>query len=64
MSNSEEIPARSEVVTRAFEQKIDELQEDVETLGVIVKYLLFDVEATRREKAAVEKRLDDLMQKE
>jgi len=44
---------------RRLRKSVDSLQESLDYLRVSVKYLLFDLESTRRENASLKKLLED-----
>ncbi len=44
---------------RQLKQTVGQLQESIDFLRLSIKYMLFDLEATRRENAQLRKMLDD-----
>ena len=54
-----ELVKRTGQCQKKLSKSVERLQESLDCLRVSVKYLVFDLEATRRENAALKKALDE-----
>ncbi|HSV27500.1 MAG TPA: hypothetical protein VLH60_06360 [Sedimentisphaerales bacterium] len=54
-----ELAQKAEVTNSELRKSVESLQESLDYLRLSIKYLLFDLEATRREKAHLQKLLEE-----
>ena len=55
----EAVPLRPDSTKNAIQQKMDQINDSLDYLRLTVKYVLFDLEATRRENEYLKKMIGD-----